>query len=43
MKNTAEVCPAAGGVKPPESVTKERNTTSNVKKERGDRNLLLIS
>jgi len=44
MKNTAEVCLRAGGVKPPESGPGEENPTSNAKKmKRGDRNLLQIS
>jgi len=47
MKNTAEVCQAAGGAKPPESETdvtrRVKDNKQCEKKERGDRNLLLIS
>lgn len=47
MKNTAEVCPAAGGAKPPESETLEdtgyEDDKQSKKTERGDRNLLQIS
>lgn len=37
MKNTAEVCHAAGGTKPPKS------TISNTKKQKGDRSLPKIN
>ena len=47
MKNTAVVCQAAGGAKPPESETdvtrRVKDNKQCEKKERGDRNLLLIS